>query len=120
MQCGIGYAAPDFEMNHWDDDEVITYIKFTPHTCCNLHSRHFIHEYDEKPKFRCTVCLELSEEVRKKKKAKVFRKKFRTKHTEKLKDFVGMNGTNKCHLRKIFSHKYRAILLGRSQDQAQI
>ena len=66
------------------------------------------------------VCLELSEEVRKKKKAKVFRKKFRTKHTEKLKDFVGMNGTNKCHLRKIFSHKYRVILLGTSQDQASI
>jgi len=110
---GIGYAAPDFEMNHCDDDDVITYTKFTPHTRCNLHGGHFIHEYDEKPKFRCTVCMELSEEVRKKKKAKESRKKFRTKHTEKLKDFVGMNGTYACHLCKMFSHKYCVILLGK-------
>ena len=47
-----GYAAPTFEMNYVDDDEVITYTLFTPHTRCNIHGGHFIQEFSDTPKYR--------------------------------------------------------------------
>lgn len=112
-----GYQAPSFELNEVDDDEVISYTLFTPHTRCNVHGGHYIQEFSEKPKYRCTICEGLSESVRKEKKAKIFRKKFRTRHSERFKDFIGIDGTYAVHLRKMFAHKYRVILLGKDHKK---
>ncbi len=51
---------------------------------------------------------------KKKRKAKIVRKVFRTIHTEPLKSFVQKKGIYAKHTRKMLSHKYRIRLLVRS------
>ena len=66
-----------------------------------------------KPKYRCEICEnELSPIEKKAKKARVYRKKFRTKHTETFRDFIGKDGRYAMAMKKMKSHKYRVILLG--------
>ena len=38
-------------------------------------------------------------------------------HTKKFSDFISKDGTYARHLRKMFSHKYRVILLGRDHKK---
>ena len=73
--------------------------------------------YDTKPKIRCTICESLSEADRKKRKAKIVRKKFRTKHTVRFKDFIKKRGILSRHLKKMLAHKHKVILLGRDHKK---
>ena len=111
------FTAPKFEMDRVPDDEMFTYTLFTPHTRCNLHGGKFLEHYDTKPKIRCTICESLSEADRKKRKAKIVRKKFRTKHTVRFKDFIKKRGILSRHLKKMLAHKHKVILLGRDHKK---
>ena len=74
-------------------------------------------EFGETPKLRCSVCANLSEEVKKHRKAKIVRKKFRTKHTVRFKSFIAKDGVVSKHFQKMFSHKHRVIILGRDHKK---
>ena len=112
-----GYTPPRFETDAVNDDEMITYTLFTPHTRCNLHGGNFLDEYETAPKIRCSICEGLSKSDRKKRQAKIVRKKFRTKHTVRFKEFISKDGVYSDHLRKMFAHKHRVILLGRDHKK---
>ena len=62
---------------------------------------------------RCEICDQLEDDQRSKLKAKVVQKKLRTRHIERFDDFISKGGTLSKAYRKMFSHKYRVILLGK-------
>ena len=104
------YDAPAFELVG-KDDEIIQYTRFTTHVRCNVHGCLGLRGS------KCTICDNMLEEDRKALKAKIQKKKLRTRHKEPLKKFVKKRGTYAKQLRKMFSHKYHVILLGKDHKK---
>ena len=109
------YQAPEFETKC--KDETIRYSRFTTHAQCSFHKAMSIQYHDTKPKVRCGLCEELTEEEKKVKKARIVKKVFRTIHSELLSEFVAKKGTYAKEMRKMLSHKYRVRLLGKSHKK---
>jgi len=117
------YQAPEFELSSHCQDRTIRYNLFTSHNQCTHHKAINIRYYDVKPKVRCGECEKLSEaekkaaEEKKKRKAKIVKRVFRTIHSEPLSKFVQKKGTYAKHMKKMQSHKQRVRLLGSSHKK---
>ena len=107
------FEAPDFEKEWWNDEQLITYTRFTTCKRCTVHGSKHLYTAAEKPYLRCEICDQLEDDQRSKLKAKVVQKKLRTRHIERFDDFISKGGTLSKAYRKMFSHKYRVILLGK-------